>query len=90
MLSIHKSIYIETNIFGSVTYAANFLESILSGSKTIIIFAEKMHRETYSMSVFGDGKNIQFLVQSFTPASFTCLKLQVLSIGNHKEKIEVK
>ena len=26
------------------------------------------HGETYSMSVFGDGKNFQFLVQSFTPA----------------------
>ena len=25
------------------------------------------HGETYSMSVFGDGKNFQFLVQSFTP-----------------------
>ena len=35
------------------------------------------------MSVFADGKNIQFLVQSFTPASFTssstssCLKSSI-------------
>ena len=28
---------------------------------------EKFARETYSMPVFGDGKNFQFLVQSFTP-----------------------
>ena len=41
----------------------------LFGLKGKKIQVEKnWHGETYSMSVFGNGKNIKFLVQSFTPA----------------------
>ena len=32
-----------------------------------IQFKKNQHGEIYSMSIFGEGKNIQFLVQSFTP-----------------------
>ena len=40
----------------------------LFGLKGKKIQVEKnWHGETYSMPVFGNGKNIKFLVQSFTP-----------------------